>query len=102
MNKVDTAPTEIGLDHWRAGLDRNDFEETDLDGEWTQEVLDTGMRMGELLDQFESETIELITLWLGYIDSSLGESVQPSVEDFVLATYVINKEAHRGNGRSNG
>ncbi len=91
VTKQQLADTEGVIDLWWVGIDpietMSDFK--------TSYNLDEVMSGASILGHYTKETIELLTLWRGYIDSSLEESVQPSVEDFVLATYTINKESRR-------
>jgi hypothetical protein len=81
--------TEVALSHWWCGTDFSDMEEDDVD--FTEDAL----KGAELLDQFDDLTIELLTLWRGYLHANEDTGVQPSVEDFILATYVVNRDERR-------
>lgn len=84
--KQNIKDTEIGLTHWWCGTEWKQLEEDEV--EVSQEAMEASLYFGA----YEEETLELLTFWRGYIASSLSEtSAQPTVEDFILATYVVNK-----------
>jgi hypothetical protein len=54
------------------------------------EYSDDAIRGTELLSEYDDLTLELLTHWRGYLDANKETGVQPSVEDFIIATYVVN------------
>ena len=78
--------TETALSHWWCGTKFSDILEGGT--EYTEDAV----RGALLFDQSEEDTIKLLTLWRGYLDASANEETQPSVEDFILATYVVQQE----------
>lgn len=79
--------TDAAVTNWICGSDLGLFDDITEDAE-------TGAK---LLSEFDDLTVDLLTQWRGYLDANRETGVQPTVEDFVLATYVINKmEATNG------
>ena len=88
--KEQLVDTEVALTNWWCGTD---FSAMTEDG---TEYTDDAIRGSQLLTEYSAETLELLTWWRGYMDASLEEtSMQPTVEDFILATYVVNKESYK-------
>lgn len=77
--------TEGALYLWLAGTDpREVMEDTGIEYN-----LNEVQRGGELLEQYEFDTVALLTLWRGYLGASEDEGTEPTVTDFILATFTM-------------
>lgn len=82
--KEQVTDTEVALTNWWCGTDFGSMTE---DG---TEFTDDAIKGSEVLDEFSTETLELLTWWRGYLDASETESdVRGDVKDFILATYIV-------------
>lgn len=87
--------TEVALSHWWCGTDFSDIDEDTELLEDHPSFSDDAIVGSKFLQQYEPETIELLTLWRGYLHANSETGVQPTVEDFIIATYVVNKSEHQ-------
>ena len=82
--KEQLTDTEAAVTNWWCGTE---FDTLSEDG---YTVTDDARRGVELFQEFELETIELLTWFRGYLDTSDTESdVRGSVKDFIMATAIV-------------
>ena len=84
--KEQLTDTEGVIDLWWVGIDPREV----MEDNGTEYNLEEVRSSAKVLEEYGTETIELLTWWRGYIVASLEETDQkPTVEDFIQATYIV-------------
>lgn len=89
-------PLEVdrAVDAWRTGESEADVWESgaEMHMEFPDEEIfhfETTMEMIGVLRETDIDALKLLELWIGYVQASWSEGIlNPTVEDFVLATYI--------------
>ncbi len=81
--------TEVALSHWWCGTK---FQDEDIE-EYGQVTIEEGMKAAQVLSDNETQTMRMLTMWIGYLEANQDEGDAPGTfEDFILATYITGTE----------